>query len=86
MTLRPDENIDEAYEAVAEEDDVYDGVCLQDCESEFRESGDRTDIPCDWSRHYESESRARQLSDGSWISGHTGTEAESTENRNRSIG
>ncbi len=56
------ENIDEAYETVLVENDAH-----WDFQSEFRGSGEDTNLPCDWSRHYESKSVARKLSDGSWV-------------------
>ena len=40
---------------------------IQDAKSEFRESGEDTEIPCDWSRNYESKSVARQMSSGEWV-------------------
>lgn len=39
----------------------------QDPMEEFRQSGEETKIECDWSRHYESKSVAKKLSDGSWV-------------------
>ena len=56
------ENTDEAYESVLVEADAH-----WDFESEFRSSGLETDIPCEVSRHYESDSVARKLSDGTWV-------------------
>jgi len=35
--------------------------------SEFRDGQVETDIPCDWSRHYESKSVAAKCCDGSWV-------------------
>lgn len=55
------EAIDEAWHW-AEENDLH-----QDPREEFRQSGEATEIPCDWSRHYESKSVARKLSDGTWV-------------------
>lgn len=37
-----------------------------DYESEFRCSGEETEIECDYSRHYESKSVATELRDGTW--------------------
>jgi hypothetical protein len=56
------DNVDEAWQSVLVDNDAH-----WDCKSEFRSSGEDTDIPCDWSRHYESKSVARKLSDGSWV-------------------
>lgn len=38
-----------------------------DYESGFREGDCETDIPCDYSRHYETRSVAMKCSDGSWV-------------------
>lgn len=40
---------------------------LWDAKSEVRGGEVVTDIPCDWSRHYESKSVAAKAPDGSWI-------------------
>ena len=56
------ENVDDAYETVLIENDAH-----WDCESEFRCGGEDTDMPCDYSRHYESKSVACKLSDGTWV-------------------
>jgi hypothetical protein len=51
------ENIDDIFE---EQNENWQ---LQDLMMEFRESGEQTKIPCDYSRHYESYSVARKLGD-----------------------
>lgn len=56
------ENIEEAYDSVLVENDAH-----WDYESDFRCGTEETDVPCDWSRHYEAKSVARQLSDGGWV-------------------
>jgi hypothetical protein len=56
------ENADEAYKAV-----LVDKQAHWDLESEFRDSGEDTNVPCDWSRNYESKLVARKLSDGGWV-------------------
>lgn len=56
------DNIDEIYEEVIVENEAH-----WDYESEFRCSGIDTGLPCNWSRHYESKSVARQLSDNTWV-------------------
>lgn len=56
-----DENVDELFDQSNEDWE------LQDYISEFRGGGDETEIPCPHSRHYESESRAIKLSDGTWV-------------------
>ena len=53
-------------------DRLYDELLVEpghhwDYESEFRCSGEETEIECDWSRHYESKSVATNLRDGTWI-------------------
>lgn len=40
---------------------------IQDAKSDFRGSGVDTEIPCNWSRHYESKSVARQMPAGQWV-------------------
>jgi len=55
-------NVDEAYEKVLIENDAH-----WDYESDFRCSGEKTGLKCDWDRHYESDAVARKLSDGSWV-------------------
>lgn len=55
------ENVDECF------DDLNEDYALQDYKREFRGSGEDTNLPCEWSRHYESKSVARQLSDGGWV-------------------
>ena len=56
------ENVDEAWEKVLVEKRAH-----WEFRSEFRDSGEETGIQCDWSRHYESKSVARQLSNGQWV-------------------
>ncbi len=38
-----------------------------DAESNLRGCGEPTGLPCDYSRHYESESVAAEMLDGSWV-------------------
>jgi hypothetical protein len=52
------DNVDELYDAIDEP---------WDARSEVRSSGVKTGLPCDWSRHYESDAVAAQAPDGSWI-------------------
>jgi hypothetical protein len=54
------ENIDEEFDAA---DENY----IQDATNEIREGEMETDVPCDWSRHYESKSVAAQAPDGTWV-------------------
>ena len=46
-------------------DENYDEV--QDAKYEFREGQTETNIPCEYSRHYESSSVAAQCPDGTWV-------------------
>lgn len=56
------DNVDELF------DEANENWELQDDISEFRCSGAETpEIPAPYSRHYESDSVARQLDDGSWV-------------------
>lgn len=41
--------------------------CLWDAKSEIREGDVETDVPCDYSRHYESKSVAMKCVDGTWV-------------------
>ena len=54
------ENVDELYDAA---DESY----VQDARNEVRSGEYKTGLPCDWSRHYESESVAAKMPDGSWV-------------------
>ena len=54
-----EENVDELFE---EYEDV-----LYDIMYEIREGDIETDIPCAYSRHYESRSVAMQAPDGTWV-------------------
>jgi len=57
-----EENIDELWDIHIEDSD-------RNCDfvSEFRESGEDTNLTASWSRHYESKQVARQLDDGTWV-------------------
>lgn len=63
-TLAPGNVIDAAY-AEMRDGDGCDAII--DAESDFRLSGYQTDLPCEYSRHYESDSMATKLTDGSWV-------------------
>lgn len=57
-----EENVDELFDEANEDWE------LQDAIQEFRCSGEETpEIPAPSSRHYEADSVARQLDDGSWV-------------------
>ncbi len=56
-----DENIDELYDNLVEAQEHWDAM------SEVRCSGIETGLPCQSSRHYESEAVAAKMSDGSWV-------------------
>lgn len=56
------EEINAAYDALVEADMHWDSV------EEVRGGFDaETNLPCDWSRHYESKAVASQMPDGSWV-------------------
>lgn len=55
------ENVDELYD---ENDQDWE---LQDARNEIRCSGEETGIGAPYSRHYESDSVAAQMPDGSWV-------------------
>lgn len=57
------ENIEDVYYEIEEES----GDSLQEYKYELREGEIETDIPCDYSRHYESKSVAAQAPDGTWV-------------------
>lgn len=48
-------------------DYLYDNDHIHDAINEFRQTGESTDLPCEWSRHYDSEFVARQLDDGNYV-------------------
>lgn len=56
-----DEEVEALYEKLVEEDGHW------DARSEVRGGQVETGLPCEWSRHYESNAVASQLPDGSWI-------------------
>jgi len=55
------QDVDQAYHDLWEAEEHWDAM------NEVREGEVETDIPCEWSRHYESKSVAAQYLDGSWI-------------------
>lgn len=67
-----DEEVVEAEVTADTIDDIYEEVMVDndyqwDAESDFRCSGQETGLPCDWSRHYESKSVAKQVCGGCWV-------------------
>lgn len=56
------ENVDEAWQTVLSDNEAH-----WDYVSEFRGSGECTELPSQWSRYYEAKEKARQLSDGTWV-------------------
>lgn len=56
-----DENVDKLYDELVENDGHW------DAKSEVRGGDVETDIPCEWSRNYESKSVAAKALDGSWV-------------------
>jgi hypothetical protein len=61
LPLITDDNIDELYDDLVENDDHWDAM------SEIRCGEVETDLPCEYSRHYESKSVAAKMPDGSWV-------------------
>jgi hypothetical protein len=55
------DNVDALYD-----DQDVDGE-LQDARNDTRCSGQKTGLPCKYSRHYESDSVAAKMPDGSWV-------------------
>lgn len=58
VNLQTEDEVEELWD---EMEDLYDAI------SEIREGEVETNIPADYSRHYESKSVAYQCVDGSWI-------------------
>ena len=57
-----DENIDKLYQELVDVDGHW------DAKEEIRTSGEETKIPCtEYSRHYECESVAAEMPDGTWV-------------------
>lgn len=57
----PCENVDELFDKLVEDGGHWDG------KSEVRCGQFETNLPCEWSRHYESKSVAMKMPDGSWV-------------------
>jgi len=55
------DNVDDIYESLVEADEHWDALY------EIREGEFETDVPCEYSRHYESKSVAMQAPDMSWV-------------------
>lgn len=65
-SLSSDEEVNEAWDNAREDDRVSD--CIQDAKNDFRSAfSHRTEVKCDFSRHYDSESVAVQLDNGKWV-------------------
>jgi len=58
-----DSNIEDLWDAMDEEDPDS----IQEAKYEIREGEVETNLPCEWSRHYESKSVAAKAPDGSWV-------------------
>lgn len=58
VNLSTEEEVDKLW-------DEFDYLC--DAKSEIREGDVETDVPCDYSRHYESKSVAMKCVDGTWV-------------------
>jgi len=66
LGLIPSDNVEINYEDFEDEDDKhYDEI--YDALSDFRGGEVETDIPCEWSRHYETKSVAAKMYDGTWV-------------------
>jgi hypothetical protein len=61
IPLLNEENINTEWKAAQKS-----GI-TQDYLQDFRYGEEKTNIPCDFSRHYESDSVAAQMFDGSWV-------------------
>ena len=59
------ENIDAIYREWENLEDTEDDIT--DCSEELRCSGINTDLPSPYSRHYEAQSVATKLFDGTWV-------------------
>src|SRR5689334_10236279 len=57
--------VDYYYSFLEDEYDI--GDVLHDIESEFRQGQVETGLPAPYSRHYECDEVASQMSDGSWV-------------------
>jgi hypothetical protein len=55
------ETVDRLFEDAEAEEAMY------DARNEVRSGQVATELPCEWSRHYESQAVAAQALDGSWI-------------------
>lgn len=55
------ENVDSLYQSLVDEDGHW------DARNEIRSGDEETGIPCNFSRHYESNSVAAKMPDGSWV-------------------
>lgn len=55
------ENIDAIYKKESAD------YALQDAEQDVRQSGEKTGIPAPFSRHYEGDSVAAKMPDGTWV-------------------
>jgi hypothetical protein len=69
LDLSTVEGIQEAWEQAEEYNGVFSDTEIIDEVSEFRDSGQSTNLTCKgYSRHYESEQVARKLDDGTYVS------------------
>lgn len=55
------ENVDDLYDELVEKDHHWDAM------DDMRCTGIDTNIPCEYSSHYESKSVAMEMPDGSWV-------------------
>jgi hypothetical protein len=61
LPLDTDEQVEEAYQKLRDADAHH------EYESEYREGDVKTNIPSEYSRHYETQSVAMKISDGTWV-------------------
>ena len=61
VNLSTNEEIEELYDEMLDQDMLWDAI------SEIRCGEHETEVPCDYSRHYESTSVAMKCVDNSWV-------------------
>ena len=67
IPVEPDGTIEDVWERAFFGDDTDESDDLRETMINCREGEVETDIPCEWSRHYESKSVAAKMLDGSWV-------------------
>lgn len=65
--IKTKEQLEEFIENCIEQNEAFEDY-MSDSESDLRSSYQyETDVPCEYSRHYESQSVAYQMDDGTWV-------------------